>query len=334
MNEAADTIGRRPRVALTGATGFLGSHIADALLDAGYDVRASIRPTSSLQWITGKPIQPVQIDLTDVEGCSRLVAGCEAVVHCAGVVSGADEAAFHTGNVATTEALLEATHRTSPRSTFVLISSLAAHGPAPLSAPAVEDAPDHPITAYGRSKLAAERLILDAPPQVRPVVLRPPSLYGPRDRDFLPLFKAAERGWTARLGRCLTGLSLVDGRDAAAAVVAALGAPRARGIYYLDDGREGYSLDEMTRALAQAVRRSVRTVFVPLALLKLIAALAGRTRAARSPVLNRDRLNDLAAVGWVCAGRKLAEDTGYRPERNAFTGFAETATFYREVGWA
>lgn len=316
-------------VALTGATGFLGSHIADRLLAAGWQVRAAVRPTSNLRWLAGKPLDTVVADLADPDSCRRLVAGCAAVIHCAGVVSAGSEEAYRRGNVDTTRTLLEAAAEVwAPRQpaepVFVLISSLAAHGPAGLRAPATEESPCRPLTAYGRSKLAAEELVTGRPWPFRTAILRPPGLYGPRDRDFVPLFRAARLGWTVRVGRKLEGLSLVDGRDAAAAAVALLECPEARGVFFVDDGHAGYDWAELAAALSGAVGRRVRVLPLPLGLLKMAAAVAGRGRAARSPVLNPDRRRDLDSPGWVCDGARLRQVTGFRAAFDLATGFQDT----------
>ena len=133
-------IDRGRLIALTGATGFLGSHIADALLARGYRVRASVRATSSLRWIEGKDIETVEVDLTDADTCTRFLAGTNGLIHNAGVVQAANEEGYQRGNTETTRALASAAARawTSGDEAFVLVSSLAAHGPAGLDAPAVE----------------------------------------------------------------------------------------------------------------------------------------------------------------------------------------------------
>ncbi len=322
-------------VALTGATGFLGSHIADQLLAAGCRVRASVRATSNPRWLAGKPVEIVEMDLGSVEDCRTFVTGATAVVHCAGLVSATREEDYRKANVDTTRALLEAGQEvwegTADR-VFLLISSLAAHGPAGISRPAVETSECHPITAYGRSKLAAEQLVLDGGWNFRGVSLRPPGLYGPRDTEFVPLFKAARWGVTARIGRSLTGLSLVDGRDAAAAAVALLASEQATGPYFVDDGQAGYSWPQLAAALGQAAGRKVRVLPLPLGLLKLAAALVGRGRAARSPVLNADRLADLDAEGWACDGSRLNRDTGFRAQFDLERGFRTTMDVLREQG--
>ncbi len=322
-------------IALTGATGFLGSHIADALLARGHAVRAAVRPTSNRRWIEGKDIDILTVDLNDRAECRAFLEGCHAVIHCAGVVTAPNEAAYRRANVETTENLLAAADHLwqDPRAghAFVFISSLAAHGPASLDAPAREENPARPISGYGRSKRAAEECISAAPGAYRRVILRPPSLYGPRDREFLPLFQAALRGFTACLGRRLTGLSLVDGRDAADAAVALLTCPAAEGVFFVDDGTGGYSMDALRQALESMANRKIRTLNVPLGFLKFLAGLPGHR--ALGPLLNADRIRDLDTDGWVCDGSKLERTTGWRARRDAATGFTETVAFMKEHHW-
>jgi nucleoside-diphosphate-sugar epimerase len=319
-------------VALTGATGFLGSHIADVLIARGFRVRASVRPTSSLRWLEGKPVETVTVDLGDPAACADFLAGTAGAIHNAGVTSADDEEGYHAGNVATTAALLAAAGRVwSGDESFVLVSSLAAHGPAGPAAPAVETNFCRPVTGYGRSKLAAELLLTGPGIRFRTAVLRPPSLYGPRDREFLPLLRAALKGWTLRPG-AMEGLSLVDGRDAAAAAVALLESPRATGAYFVDDGRRGYTFADLAAVLTAVTGRRVRLLRLPLWMMKLGAVVRGG-RNAGSPVLNADRIRDLDTPGWCCDGRRLETETGFGPARDAATGLADTLAFYRREGW-
>ena len=326
-----------PVIALTGATGFLGSHIADTLLERGFRVRTSIRATSSLRWLDGKPIETRQTDLTDPDDCRGFLADTAGLIHCAGAVSAPTKIIYRTANVTSTARLLEAAvsawEGRQDIKGFVLISSLAAHGPAGLDHPALETDASRPITEYGRSKLAAEELVSSSEWPFRTAILRPPSLYGPRDREFLPLIKLATHGWTGRLGSQMTGLSLVDGRDAATAAVALLETASAGGTFFVDDGRTGYDWSALAEALEKMAGRRIRTIRLPLVWLKILSFLAGQSRAARSPVLNRDRIQDLETDGWVCDGSRLAAATGFRAQRDAARGFAETLEFYREEGW-
>ncbi len=326
----------RPLAALTGGSGFLGSHIADALLEAGWRVRCAVRPTSDRRWLEGKGLEIVDVDLGSPEACQAFVRDAAAVIHCAGLVAADSEAAYFQANVRSSEVLLDACRETwgneAGDRTFLLVSSLAAHGPAGLDRPAREDDPCLPITGYGRSKAAAEALVGRSWP-FRCLVLRPPALYGPRDRGFLPLLKAARRGWTARFGGPLQGLSLVDGRDAARAALALVATPGAAGTFFIDDGRAGYTWAELAEALGEACGRRVRTVVIPLGLLKAVAAVLRPLTGGGVSVLRRDRIRDLEVQGWACDGSRLREATGFVARHRPAEGFHDALAFYREEGW-
>lgn len=332
-------------VAVTGATGFLGSHICDRLAAAGHQVRAAHRASSDLRWLQDKPLAPILTDLADPASLEVLFDGCHGVIHCAGVVM-ADPATYQRVNVEGTRLALEAAARSGTVQSFVFISSLAAGGPGALTRPRDETMPDEPISGYGRSKSAAERLLNARPWPFRTVSLRPPALYGPRERSFLPLLRAAAAGWTAGFGRRLRGLSLVHGQDAAAAAVILLIASHASGFYYLDDGGDaaaagdpsrlwvwGYDREELRRALAGLFDRRVRMLPVPLGLLKLAAHMAPAQVRRTSAMLHPDRRQDWAVDGWVCAAGRLQRETGWQPDWNLAAGLRDTLSFYRRQGW-
>jgi nucleoside-diphosphate-sugar epimerase len=331
-------------VAVTGASGFLGSHVCDLLAARGIGVRAAHRQTSSLRWLKDRPFERVVVAMDDPGSLDALLAGCRGVVHCAGVVM-ADAATYQHVNVDGTAALLEAARRGGTVEAFVLISSLAAGGPAGLDNPRDESMPDAPVSGYGQSKLAAEALLAGEWP-FRTASLRPPSLYGPRDREFLPLLRGAARGWTARFGRTLQGLSLVDGRDAASAAVALLEHPDARGVYHLDDGpgpdgprdpgrrwNWGYDWDELLAVLRGLFHDPVRRVTVPLWAVRLARGLAPPSVRRSSPLLHPDRAGDLDQPGWVCTAARLRGEVGWQPAHDLASGLRDTLAFYRRRGW-
>ncbi len=331
-------------VAVTGASGFLGSHVCDVLLAAGVPVRAAVRATSSHRWLAGKDLALVETALDRPDSLDALLDGCRGVIHCAGVVM-ADAATYQRVNTDGTAALLAAARRHGGVDAFVLVSSLAAGGPAGPRRPRDETMADRPVSGYGRSKLAAEALLRQDWP-FRTVSLRPPSLYGPRDLEFLPLLRFASRGWTARPGTRLQGLSLVDGRDAATAAVALLEAASATGVYHVDDGPGpdgpsdpgrhwpwGYDWDELLAVLRGLFHRPVRRVTIPLWALAVARALAPASARASTPLLNPDRAGDLAQDGWVCTAARLRRDTGWRPRYDLASGLRDTLEFTRRRGW-
>jgi dihydroflavonol-4-reductase len=327
------------RAALTGATGFLGGHIADVLLARSYAVRASVRATSDTRWIDGKGIETIETALTpppgqpddaDTRSLDQFLAGAETVIHCAGVVRSRDEAGYMRGNALSTLRLLEASARAGTVGSFVLISSLAASGPSTPGRPRLESDPCAPITAYGRSKVAAEEYCARDWP-FRTTVLRPPALYGPRDVAFLPLFNAAAKGLSARIGR-VQELSLVDGRDVARAAVLLATDDRATGPYFVDDGAS-HPFADLVDALARAFDRRILTLPLPVGLLRFFARLVGGAKADKLPLLAPDRLRDVDVAGWVCSGERLRTELGFADARLLDVGFAETLEFYRREHW-
>lgn len=337
--------GPAPLAALTGATGFLGSHIADVLVAAGWRVRASVRPTSDRSWLPAG-VETVEVPLSppgasDDSGVNRatledrrtltgFVRGADVVIHCAGAVRAPDLETYRRANTASTWRLLNAFAEVRGEGAFVLVSSLAAAGPSTPGTPRLESGPRRPITDYGRSKAEAEALVERDWP-FRTAILRPPALYGPRDVAFLPLFKAARRGLTARLGN-VQEMSLVDGRDAAAAAVLLATDARAEGVWYVDDGH-AYDFADLAHEVGRVWRRGVKTLPIPMWLLRTAAVLVGPGRAARLPLLAPDRLRDAAQVAWSCDGAKLRNRLGFSPEFDLRRGFASTYDWYRAEGW-
>ena len=330
-------------IAVTGATGFLGSHICDVLVEQGRRVRAAHRTSSNLRWLKGKDLETRQVDLADPASLDAFLAGCDGVIHCAGALI-ADEPTYQRVNVDNTRRLAEAAARNDSVQRLVFISSLAAGGPASLEHPRDESMADAPISSYGRSKLAAEAVLEPDAWPFTTVSLRPPSLYGPRDREFGLLLRAAKRGWTGHVGRRMQGLSLVHGRDAATAAVALLETASATGHYYVDDGpgRDGprdpgrqwpwgYDWRELRQVLTTLFDRQLFDVMIPLGLLRVVSRFVPHHDT--SPLLNRDRMADLDTDGWVCTAGRLQRDTGWTPAWNLASGLRDTLTFYRRMGW-
>jgi nucleoside-diphosphate-sugar epimerase len=164
------------RVLVTGATGFVGSHVAQTFVEAGYELRCGLRASSDPRWIYDLPVERVPLDLTQPEGPSQAVKNVDVVVHAAGLVKARRMSDYHLVNTEGTRKLAAAAQEAGVRR-FVLISSLAARGP---DNTPTRDGHDRPASAYGRSKLEAEEVLQHFGEQMEVITLRPAGVYGPR----------------------------------------------------------------------------------------------------------------------------------------------------------
>src|SRR5438034_1036973 len=188
-------------VFITGATGFLGSHTADRLLEQGHHIRAFVRSSSSLDWIKGKDIETVKGDLEDPASLEPALKGIEGVIHVAGVTAAKTKKDFYRHNQLATRGLLEATKQYAGNiERFVLISSQTAGGPSLDGNPVTEETPPHPITTYGKSKLAAEEESRQYRDDFPVTILRLPAIYGPRDSAILSFFQTVNKGIKPLIG--------------------------------------------------------------------------------------------------------------------------------------
>src|SRR5512141_15445 len=243
-------------VLVTGGSGFLGSHIAEQLSRSGARVRAVVRRTSDTSFLHTLPgVEVMNGGLDSVEGLRHEVDGVTAIIHSAGLVKARSEAEFMSVNAGCTEKLLEAARANkNGLRRFVLVSSLTAMGPSDEhGAPVSPDATPRPVTAYGRSKRAAECAALALRDELPVTILRPSAIYGPRDREILAFFQAIRWGVLPTMGSVKNKLTIISGPDCARACVAAIEADVPSGsAYFLDDGQV-YTFEDLFRAVEDAL---------------------------------------------------------------------------------
>lgn len=312
-------------VLLTGATGFVGSHVATTFARSGWRVRCTVRATSSTRWLADLEVETREVDLEGGSGLATALRDVQVLVHAAGVTRASDPGRYHAVNVAATGRVAAAAAEAGV-GRLVFVSSLAARGP---------DGADGPVSAYGRSKREAEELLgrLGRPPEV--VVLRPAGVYGPRDRDMAPLFRAAARGFlpTPAMRAPIQPAYVTD---VASAVLRAATAGTAPGFgpYPVAESRR-YAWDEVREALETATGRRIRRVALPPALYEIAGAVGeafGRV-TGREPPFDRRRARDLARHAWTCDVSRTEEALGWRAAVPLPEGLRRTLEWYRAAGW-
>lgn len=324
------------RVLVTGANGFLGSHLVDLLLESGdADIRVLVRRTSNLQWLEGKPLKKFFGDVsspgTDLQAA---IEGVEVVYHAAGAVKALRKSTFHVVNERGTGNLLEACLRMKvPPRRFVLVSSAGAAGPSRTDALLTEDVPPHPVTEYGRSKLAAEELAKKYMERLSIAILRPGAIYGPRDTELLPAFRAVKHGLAAKLGVSPRRFNLCHVRDAARAIMLA-GTVDAAGSETFLVGAVNTDQDQLVEAIARAMGKpGVWSPPVP----KLLIYFAALLSSAVGRITGKPRIFTwgnaprLLAKNWTMDTSRARRILGYRPDFDLDSGIADTVDWYRSM---
>jgi nucleoside-diphosphate-sugar epimerase len=321
-------------VLITGASGFIGGRLRDALLDAGADVVALRRQGSPAP----RRGRSAVVDYADRDGLRRLVEKERPalVFHVAGATKGVTYADFEQANVMPTRNLVGALRDAhSDLRRFVLFSSLAAYGPSRPGAPHREDSPRRPIELYGQTKLEAEQAVEALGSTVPWTILRPAGVYGPGDVDYLELFKSVERGINVFFGNRDRWFSAVYVDDLVRATLDAVQRESTRGKgYFVCDGKP-LTWGDFQGHLVRASGRRVRTLNLPEALVDL-AAFGGEllTRFDHKPrLLNRQKALMGAQEAWTCQHDALHADTGYEPRVDVVDGIARTLAWYRTERW-
>jgi nucleoside-diphosphate-sugar epimerase len=326
----------KDRVLVTGANGFVGSHLVEGLLERGYQVRCLVRPTSDLTFVRHLPVEWAYGDVTRDEGLEAACDGVDAVCHLAGVTKARDRETYFQVNAEGTRRLLAACERAAPRlRRFVYVSSLAAAGPSPDGRPIDESCSPNPQTFYGKSKLRAEEHCRDFAARLPLVVLRPAAVYGPRERDIFFYFQTVHRGVKLLLGRGPRRASFIFVGDLVSLALRVLEAERAVGETYFVAEERPYDWQEVSELVASALDKRAVRIVLPEGLLPLIAAAAGiQARITGRPaLLNDQKLIELRRRYWVCTTEKARRELGFEAQVDLETGIDLTAAWYRENGW-
>ena len=322
------------KVFLTGATGFVGSHLAEALVARGDHVVALARRPDQHDALQQKGITPASGTLENARALAAALAGVDAVYHVAGAVSARNEAEFFAINEGGTRRVLDAVRQAAPGiRRFVYVSSQAALGPSKRGAPANEDAEPRPLAAYGRSKLAGELAVRGS--ELPWTVVRPSSVYGPRDKEFLKLFQIVRYGIAPLFGSGSQEVSVVHIADLVDAIVRAGTQDAAvRQTFHVANAERVESRD-LAHAAGAALGKSPFVIPVPgLVASGVVYAISGAAAlAGRTTVLSPERLGEFMAPSWLLDVSKAERLLGWKARIGLKDGMQQTAAWYQENKW-
>ena len=319
-------------IAVTGGTGFVGSHLVDTLCAAGITPRVLVRDPDAPRWICGAPVDWCEGSLGDPDALKRLVEDAGTVLHLAGVVRAGRAAEFDRGNRIGTANLVAAMAEVAPSARLIHVSSLAAAGPSPQAegvGPEIEPAP---ISWYGQSKLAAELEARALGDDAWWTIVRPPAIYGPRDTDVFEFFRMASRGLIALPGG-ERWLSVAWVGDVVRSILAAAAGDRGQ-IYHIGEP-EPVLLDGLLAELCQAGGVTARMLTIPPKLVRAVGAVgSGLQRLGwRRLALTGDKTRELLARHWTAKTEDSMDTLGVRGVTLFADGAANTWAWYRKHGW-
>jgi nucleoside-diphosphate-sugar epimerase len=302
---------------VTGASGFIGSHLVEHLLHKKTAVRVLLRRTSSRAWLKNLQLEEVTGDLFDKEALREAVQGVDFIYHSAGLTKAKTSQEYYRANAEGTKNLLQAALEHNPGlKRFVLVST-------------------RPITTYGKSKLRAEEECLDVAAQIPVTIVRPPAVFGPRDKDIFEFFNTFGKGLQPIVGFSEKYVSLVHVRDLVRGTVLAGESASARGNTYFISSRVVYGWKEVGEITRRVMGRNALRLRIPEFGVYAISAVAEffSLFSSKPALINLEKARDMVQDYWTCDSSSAKRDFGYEQEIDLEEGIRDTVQWYREQGW-
>jgi dihydroflavonol-4-reductase len=322
------------KVLVTGASGFVGSHLVDLLLEKKFNVSCLVRESSSMKWLESKNINLIFGDLNDSKTLEQKIKNFDIVYHVAGKTFGKNYEEFHNANAIGTKNLLNAIEKNIPGlKRFVYLSTQTVGGPAPsLDNPITEQNNPNPITSYGKSKLAGEKEIHKYTGIIPYTILRAPAIYGPRDYAILPVFQSVKFGVGTLMGFDEKYISLLHVKDIVKALYdASISEKTINNSYYLSSDKY-YTWKEIISIMKnQLNKKMILYIRIPHFLILALARMseiAGNLRG-KPPVFNYEKGIDFIQSYWICSAGNAKDDFGFEQNFSAEYGIKNTIEWYK-----
>jgi len=324
------------KVLVTGATGFIGSHLVEALVQRGIHVRCLVRNKTLLGRVKDSPVELVVGNCQDRNSLKHAVLDVDQVFHLAGVTTAVEEKTYFEVNALGTENLVQACIENNTRlEKFIYLSSQAASGPCPSGGKKKESDPCEPVSPYGKSKLMGEQLALSHSHELPLLILRPCSVYGPGDKSFYALFKCLSKGIQPCFADHDQHVSMCYVQDVVRAILLAAETRTENGeIFFLSDGQD-YRMEEIGDIFAQAMGRSTLRLRLPKRVLFGMASIAECfSRISGKPsLMNRGRAEEMIRRNWLCDITKAKTLLGFEPRIPLARGAEFAVDWYRKENW-
>ncbi|MDD5021482.1 MAG: NAD(P)-dependent oxidoreductase [Endomicrobiaceae bacterium] len=322
------------KILLTGANGFVGSHIVEELILNNYDVTCIVRKNSNLKWIENQQIKLKYGSLEDKQFLKEVISETDAVIHCAGVVRALEWNVYNEVNVIATKNIIESVLENNTNlKKFIFISSQAAMGPGFEDRMRLISDRENPVSDYGKSKLLAEQEVKKLEGNVPYTIFRPAAVYGPRDKDIFTFFSMVNKHIAPKtFNKHL--IQLVFVKDIAKIIIKAINTQTANNkIYYLADGKI-YTWKDVADIIA--VSNNIKTITVPVfdSIFKIVGSvyeIIGNI-VKKPQVLNKEKINEMLQTAWICDNKETIKDMNFEFQ-NLENGAKITYNWYLTNKW-
>lgn len=323
------------KIAITGAGGFVGSHLAQQLINSGHKVSCLVRQTSNLKWLERLEYKKIFGNITQKETLSDFVTDQDVIIHSAGLTKARTEEEYLYSNGKSTEFLLESILKNNPQlKRFILMSSQAAAGPSPAGSALKGSETNYPITPYGRSKAKAEEITIKFSNELPVTIIRPPAVYGPREKDIYTYFKLINKGVQPVMGY-ENKVSIVYIKNLVYGIELAMNHENAvNQTYYITDDGE-YTWTDLARLIAKALNKNPLQLKIPSWIIWLVATTNSiySDIFKKAVLLNKDKILEMQQPYWLVSNQKAKLELNYTPLLSTEEGIKNTAEWYVEHGW-
>lgn len=329
-------MGNKQIAVVTGANGFVGSHLTDLLLNKNFSVKCITRKSSNLKWLKGKDVEIFDCGLTDKSALSKVIKGADFVFHVAGVVKSKKPEGYFKGNVETTRNILDASLESKDTiKKIIIVSSQTVTGPSLNGKPVDETSECKPITTYGRSKLAEEELSKSYMDKLPVTICRAPAVFGERDTEILIFFKTFNNGLMTTIGFDRKLLSLIHVIDLVNGFYLAAVSQNSTGETYFLSSEKFYTWEEVGKITSEVLGKKPVKVKVPHFAVYTIAAIAQffAIFSSKPATLNIEKARDITQKAWICDTGKAIKELGYKQNVSIEEGIRRTCNWYKEMKW-
>lgn len=329
------------RILVTGASGFIGSGLVAALAANGHEVCALMRPTASSEFLKDIAFTRLSGDILNPDSLVRACQNIDVIFHLAGLTAARNREEFFRFNAEGTKNLANAAIKTGVKR-MIYVSSMAAGGPSVGLSPKTENETNHPVSMYGESKLRGELYLDELKDQLPFIVVRPPLVYGPRDKNIFLFFKTIQKQWMPLMpSRTPTGhkyYSAIHVDDLIQILIKSLDAPDsvfASGERFNSSDGQIYTQERIFSLIAEELQVKPIRVKVPGFLVAALASggtLLGKMMNKNLP-LNKDKLNELNPDYWIVSSQKAFDQFHFKPKYTMESGIPQTVAWYKIHGW-